>query len=493
MAAVTAAVTPLRRPGSERVESARSTLEALQELCRNQEAEQALLGAILANNRALDAVADFLRPEHFGTPAHGRIYAGCLALSQAGRSIDPISLRLAFAEDSDLAEVGGAGYLADLASMLVSTTGAADYGRTIVDAWKRRQGLAAIRDAAMAIAFPDQVEPAETPLATLAGELETLQTTALARPVGPRRLASVVQEFQGFLADGPQRRRNALNTGLTDVDTILGGIMQPDLMILGARPGMGKSTLMRHVALHLAQRGKRVVIFTCEMSSLQVAMGFVQRATGVAISRMKSGDVTPHDVSWMIQASADLAELPIELDDASGLTVDQLHRRVRRLQQTGPVDLVCVDYLQLMRDQRHRGSRDPNRVQEVSAISEGLKAAAKDLEVPVLALSQLSRALEGREDKRPRLSDLRESGSLEQDADIVTFLYREEVYAAQAQPDPGGESYDEWSRRMDAVKNVAEVIVAKNRWGETGLAKVRFDGARGLFENLAHGFQGEML
>ncbi|WP_343711890.1 replicative DNA helicase [Inquilinus sp.] len=491
---MTAAVTPLRRPGSARVGDAQAKIDELQKQCLMQDVEESLISAILGRPQDLDSVADMLQPQHFGFPALGRMYGACLALAQAGRRIDPLALLPFFEADDALSDVGGAGYIMELAGEFTPSGSITEYARVIVDMWKRRQALAAISAAAVAIAYPEVVEPADAPLAALAGELETLQTTATARPVGPRPLASVMHEFQAFLAEGPERRRNALNTGLADLDTILGGIMQPDLVILGARPGMGKSTLMRHVTRHVAHRGKRSVVFTCEMSGLQVGMGYIQRETGVAISAMKGGTVPPADVSRMVQIANELASLPIEIDDASGLTVDQLHRRVRRLQQTGPVDLVCVDYLQLMRDQRHRGSRDPNRVQEVSAISEGLKAAAKDLQVPILALSQLSRALESRQDKRPLLSDLRESGSLEQDADIVAFLYREEVYAAQQQPaDTEGESFTEWMARADRVKNLAEIIVAKNRWGETGVAKVRFDGARGLFENLAQGFQGEML
>jgi replicative DNA helicase len=425
-------------------------------------------------------------------PAHGRIYAGCVAMVQAGRIADSIGLKLHFADDGDLDQVGGPGYLFDLAASVVSVANAADYGRTIVDMWKRRQGLLAIRDAAVAIAFPEHVEAAEAPLAALSGELESLQVAATARAVGPQKLATIMHQFQTFLSEAPERQRNALNTGLTDLDSILGGILQPDLIILGARPGMGKSTLMRHVARHLAQRGNVVPIFTCEMSSLQVAMGLVQTPTGIAVNKMKSGDVSPNDISRMVQVACEMSSLPIYLDDASGLTVDQLTRRVRRLQQAGPVGLVCIDYLQLMREPRHRNSKDPNRVQEVSAISEGLKAAAKDLQVPILALSQLSRSLEGRQDKRPQMSDLRESGSIEQDADTILFLYREEEYLKRTQPDTGDiSSYQAWCEQMGRVQNVAEVLVAKNRAGETGVAKVRFDGARGLFESLARGFQGD--
>lgn len=487
-------VTHLRRPNSERSDEVCRTIDGLHDLCRNEEAEQALLGAILANNRALDAVLDFLRPEHFGVPAHGRIYAGCIAMVQAGRVADFIGLKLLFAEDGDLGQVGGAGYLSDLAASVVSVMNAADYGRTIVDMWKRREGLLAIRDAAIAIAFPEQVDAAEAPLAELSGAIETLQVAASSRPVGPQKLSTVMHQFQIFLAEAPERQRNALNTGLADLDAILGGILQPDLLILGARPGMGKSTLLRHVSMHNAQRGKVVAIFTCEMSSLQVAMGFVQGPTGIAVNRMKSGNVTPNDVSRMVQVACEMSPLPIYLDDASGLTVDQMTRRVRRLQQSGEVALVCIDYLQLMRDQRHRGSRDPNRVQEVSAISMGLKEAAKDLQVPILALSQLSRQLENRTDKRPQLADLRESGSIEQDADTVAFLYREEEYIKRTQPDAGDiGAFQAWCEQMDRAKNVAEIIVAKSRWGEAGAAKVRFDGARGLFESLARGFQGEPL
>lgn len=484
-------VTPFRRPNSERADDMRSRLDGLLDLCRSEEAEQALLGSILANNRGLEAVSDILRPEHFGIPVHGRLYSACLALAQSSRIANPTSLRIQFEDDADLAKVGGAGYLTDLIASAF-TGGASDptdAARIIIDMWKRREGMQAIRDAAMAIAFPDRTEPAETPLATLSGAIETLQMEAAGRRVGPQKLATVMHEFQDFLAAAPERKRNALNTGLADLDGILGGILQPDLIILGARPGMGKSTLMRHVALHVAHRGKRVPIFTCEMSSLQVAMGFVQRATSIAVNRMKSGDVLPNDVSRMVQVANEMSGLPIYLDDASGLTVDQMIRRVRQLQQTGPVDLVCIDYLQLMRDSRHRGSRDPNRVQEVSAISEGLKAAAKDLQVPILALSQLSRQLENRTDKRPQLADLRESGSIEQDADTVLFLYREEEYVKRAQPDAGDlGAYQAWSEQMAHVENLAEVIVAKNRSGETGVAKVRFDGTRGLFESLARGF-----
>lgn len=488
---MSAAVTPLRRPGSDRVEDARLKLDGLQDLCRNAEAEQALLGAILANNRALEAVADYLRPEHFGTPAHGRIYAGCLALVHAGRIADPIALKLAFSDDGDLEAVGGAGYLIDLASSVVSVTSASDYARTIVDMWKRRQSLTAMRDAAIAIAFPEQVENVESALAEVTNRLEMLAegdspaeggllSISRAAQLGIEEAATV------YRAEG---RMVGISTGLADLDRVIGGLRRSNFIIIAGRPGMGKSALAINIAEHAARHGDPVAFYSYEMSREQIWQRIVAGHTSIGVDRQQAGPLTAEDYRRICAAGAEAGELPIWIDDGRHDTVAAIGRSAKRLKRAGGLALIVVDYLQLM-----DGGQASNRTEEVSRITRGLKKLAKELDVPVVALSQLSRKVEERDDKRPLKSDLRESGSIEQDADQIIFAYRPEYYLREPQRKEGEDvskfnarkaSYEEMS--ADA-QGVAELIVAKNRHGRERTVRAHWDGERQRFSNLGHGW-----
>jgi replicative DNA helicase len=471
----------------------------------NDEAEQALLGALLLNNRAYEHVSEFLRPEHFAQPVHGRIFAACGKLIDRGQIANPVTLKTYFDQDGALAEVGGAGYLATLANSVVSILNAADYGKLVHDLHLRREliGLgtdlvnAAYESTVEATAM-DQIGQAEAKLYDLAttGQTEGGFDDFRSVLIEAIKSAEAAHKRQGKLSGVP--------SGLIDMDNMLGGLHKSDLLILAGRPSMGKTALATNIAFNAAHAyreeqdalgntkavdGALVAFFSLEMSAEQLAARILAEQAKISSHKIRQGQLSNEEFENLATAAQDLHRLPLYIDDTPALSISAVRTRARRLKRQRGLGLIVIDYLQLLRGS---GATSENRVQEVSEITRGLKALAKELDVPVIALSQLSRAVEQREDKRPQLSDLRESGSIEQDADVVMFVYREQYYLERAEPgqrpeegqDKFNERYAKWSERLQEVANTAEVIISKQRHGPVGSVRLSFQGEFTKFGNL---------
>lgn len=462
----------------------------------NAQAEQALLGALLANNKAYERVSEFLAPEHFVDPIHGRIYQAISRRVEAGQLADAVTLKAEFEHSGILEEVGGVAYLGQLLTAMVGIINAGEYGRTIHDAWLRRQlidlGETVVNNAFGAEPELDgikQIETAEQALFDLAtdggsgGGFVTFERALTDAIAGAERAFHRAGHVSG------------LSTGLRDLDAKTGGLHPSDLLILAGRPGMGKTALATKIAFGAAkslleearradpaaQAKAQIAVFSLEMSAEQLATRLLAEEARISGDRIRRGDINQKDFDGFVRVSREIAGLPMQIDDTPAITMSALRTRCRRLKRTKGLALVVVDYLQLMRPSA--GTRPENRVLEISQITQGLKAIAKELAVPVLALSQLSRAVESREDKRPQLSDLRESGTIEQDADSVMFIYRDEYYLAQRMPkemafdnsDKFQGAIDKWQQDMDRAHNKAELIIAKQRHGPTGKIDLFFE------------------
>jgi replicative DNA helicase len=467
----------------------------------NEEVEQALLGALLVNNRALEKVSEFLRPEHFYNPVHGRIFEAITKFVERGQDASPITLKNFFEKDQDLAHVGGGQYLSDLASHVISVVNVEDYGRVVYELHLRR-ALISLGEDVVNDAYDhdvdqnaqDQIEQTEKRLFDLAtaGDYKggfVSFNESLTRAI---QQAEIAYQREGLVT--------GVTTGLTDIDKKLGGLQKSDLLILAGRPSMGKSALATNMGMNAARaylqsggkEGAVVGLFSLEMSAEQLAGRILADLSGVPSDKIRRGEVKDTDFHKFVEASQQMSQAPLFIDDTAALTLSAIRTRSRRLKRQHNLGLIIIDYLQLIQGSGRGGQE--SRVQEVSEITRGLKALAKELDVPVLALSQLSRAVEARDNKRPQLSDLRESGSIEQDADIVMFVYREEYYLEREQPaarpeeasDKFAARHDDWLKRMEQSHNVAECIIAKQRHGPIGTVKLHFEGEFTRFGDLAH-------
>ncbi len=473
---------------------------------RNLEAEQALLGAILVNNRAYERVSEFLRPEHFSDPANGKIYEAMGQLIEAKQLADVVTLKSLFERDEGLAQIGGLGYLARLAGAVITVVNAEDYGRTVHDTYLRRQLIDLGEQVVNRAHGADLEQPATQQIEHAEQQLYDLATTG--ETEGGFQLLNVAAVAAIKAAESAFKRAGhvvGVTTGFRDLDAKLGGLHPSDLVVLAGRPAMGKTSLATNIAYNAVRariergdtEGAVVGFFSLEMSAEQLATRLISERAAVASDRIRRGDIRNEDFGRIVEAAQELQNLPLYIDDSPALTVSALRTRARRLQRQHNLGLIVIDYLQLVHPvSRSRGPE--NRVQEISEITRGLKTLAKELHVPVLALSQLSRAVEQREDKRPLLADLRESGSIEQDADVVMFIYREEYYHQRSEPtqrpDESGEKFNDrmqrWQQRAEEVHNKAEVIIGKQRHGPTGTISLFFDGNFTKFGDLA---QGEKL
>jgi len=476
----------------------------------NFEAEVQLLGAILANNRAFDRVVDFLRPEHFADDRHARIFEACGKLIGRGQLASATTLKNYFEQDSTLTEIGGVQYLAKLAGSAVTIINAAEHGRLVHDLYLRRQ-LIGLGEEVVNRAYAhdldtgakEQIEQAEQQLFNLA------TTGDQDGQLKPLRLAVNAAIDMAEAAFKRESHITGVTTGLDGLDRKLGGLHRSDLVILAGRPSMGKTALATKIAFKAAEayrertleegtvevaEGAKVAFFSLEMSAEQLATHLLAEMTEVPSDKIRRGDVRGDDFPRFVEASQQLASMPLFIDDTPALSVSALRTRARRLQRRQGLGMIVIDYLQLLVPPP--GTRSENRVQEISAITRGLKALAKELNVPVLALSQLSRAVEQREDKRPQLADLRESGTIEQDADVVMFVYREAYYLEREQPNQRPEESDEkfhdrldkWQQRATKMHNVADVIIGKQRHGPIGTVSLLFEGAFTKFYNLPEGY-----
>jgi len=465
----------------------------------NIEAEQALLGAILVNNEAFYRVSDFLEPKHFLETIHQRIFELAGGLIRAGKLATPVTLKTFLPTDLDIAGLTINQYLARLAAEATTIINAEDYGRTVYDLSIRRD-LITIGEDMVNLAYEapvdatpqSHIEDAERKLFELAetGRYES----------GFQRFAQALTTAVDMAAHAYQRDGglSGMATGLTDLDSKMGGLQKSDLIILAGRPGMGKTALATNIAYNIAKafaqgdvrpdgtretvNGGVVGFFSLEMSAEQLATRIISEQTGIPSNKIRRGAIDEADFENIKDISIELQSLPFYVDETGGLSIGQLAARARRLKRQRGLDLLVIDYVQLLQGSTRRSSE--NRVQEITEITTRLKALAKELNVPVLALSQLSRQVENREDKRPQLSDLRESGSIEQDADVVLFVYREEYYLTNKEPRPGTADHDKWLTEMDAVHGKAEVIIGKQRHGPTGTVALQFDAEVTRFANL---------
>lgn len=468
---MSATIIPFEGPGT-----------ALREPPNNIEAEQALLGAILIAPGALAAVSGWLTAEAFYAPVHGRIYAAAEALTSRGAVVNPVTLAHHFREDDDLSEVGGAGYLAKLAGAAVTVVNAPHYGRLILDLAVRRRVIEVANEAIEAsFAAKPETDPASLAadaIAHLDGCLDMLAS-------GDRRATSLAAAMDRSLARTEEAARagthiTGVTSGLRDLDDLTGGLHPGELTILAARPGMGKTAMGLGIAKAAALAGHAVVFFTLEMPPEQLAQRLLASESGVPANAQRRGQVGVGEYERLKAAEAAQKALQLDLIDAAGRTTQWLAATVRRIHRRRKVGLVIVDYLGLVAPSEAAARR--NRVDEVSEISAGLKRLSRELAVPVIALAQLNRGLEARENKRPRLSDLRDSGTIEQDADVVAFIYREIEYLRRERPDPANAAaYGDWERACMAVRDHAELIVEKQRQGPAGMIELRYDAERTTF------------
>lgn len=472
--------------------------EDLKRLPANEDAEQSLLGALLIDNRLVEKVSDFLEPKHFYQPVHGRIYEAILRYVDRGQVADPVTLKMVFDEDDDLSHVGGAQYLTHLAANVITTVSVDHYGQVVYELFLRRE-LIDIGRQTMQTAYDSTLdEPAEQQIEGTEQRLYDLATK------GDHKKGFV--DFKTSLTTSISVAEKAfknvgavtgVTTGLTDLDKKLGGLQPSDLLILAGRPSMGKTALATCIAFNCAKaswetKGKSggpVGFFSLEMSSDQLATRILAGEALVPGDKIRRGEVKDTDFRRFVEKCQLLMDVPLFIDDTPSLSISAVRTRARRLKRQHGLGMIVVDYLQLLTGS---GKASENRVQEVSEITRGLKGLAKELHIPVLALSQLSRQVESREDKRPMMSDLRESGSIEQDADVVMFVYREQYYLERAEPsrrveesdDKFNDRYESWQQKLAEVHNVGECILAKQRHGPIGTVKMFFDGQYTRFSDL---------
>ena len=466
------------------------------------EAEQQLLGAILTNNDVYDRVAQIIGAQHFFDPVHARIFEVAAARIAKNNLASPVTLKAFFDGDAGLEELGGPAYLVRLAGAAISAYAVRDYAQMIYDLAIRRELIGLGRDIVAKAAKVDiasepreQIVEAEQALYKLSeqGKADSGFVSFLRAVTDAVNVANAAYQREGGLA--------GISTGLIDMDKKLGGLHKSDLLILAGRPSMGKTSLATNIAFNVAKAYKRGILpdgnegtveggvvgfYSLEMSAEQLAARILSEAAEVPSEQIRRGDMTEGEFRRFVEAAKSLEACPLYIDDTPALPISQLAARARRLKRTHGLDLLIVDYLQLVRG----AGKSENRVNEISEITMGLKAIAKELNIPVIALSQLSRQVENREDKRPQLSDLRESGSIEQDADVVMFVFREEYYKEREKPgDHELEKMATWQAEMERLHGKAEVVIGKQRHGPIGTVELSFEGRFTRFGNLVKPWQ----
>src|SRR6201996_6693300 len=460
------------------------------------EVEQALLGAVLVDNQALERVSSTLKPEHFYDPLHQRIYELMISQSEkGGMVITPLTLHAAMKADPGLMEVGGHAYLAGLAQAAPAMPNVRDYARILQDLGVRRTLIRIGEDVVNnAYEAPHdkppkaQIEEAEKALYRIS-ESSKYSGGPVDFGESLRRTVELAEKAQ---ARGG--RISGLVTGFADIDSLLGGLQPSDLLILAGRPGMGKTSLATNMAFNTCRaylqdirsgaevpRGAPVLFFSLEMAAQQLSGRILSEQTEIEMWKIRNGKFTDSEWEKFVLTMQELSDLPLYIDDTGGISIAQIAARARRMKREKNIGCVMIDHIQLVAG----SGRAENRVQEITEISKSLKVLAKELDIPVIALSQLSRSVDARDDKRPVLSDLRESGSIEQDADVVMFVYREEYYLKSREPDAGTPEHAKWMDKPDRATNRAEVLVEKHRHGATRAIDLVFEGSFTRFSNLA--------
>ena len=467
-------------------------------LPQNIEAEQALLGALLANNRAFESISDYLKPNHFADPVHAKIYEVISKLILREQAADTIMLKRYFEQEGTLNDVGGYKYLIKLAESSSPIANPEFYAQYIYEQYLRRELVAAGYEIAshamredIESSATEQIEEAEKRLYDLSDKGDAGKGFVDFGQALNYSMDSIQRAYQneGHIA--------GMSTGLDDLDKKIGGLNNSDLIVLAGRPGMGKTALATNIAYNVAElmsrgaiklddKSKGVAFFSLEMSADQLATRILSSTAGISSQRMRNGNIDNGEYGRIAEVARVLEKMPLYIDDTPGLTINVIRNRARRLKRTKGLGLIVIDYIQLITGNSKRG--EANRVQELSEISRGLKIMAKELDVPVLALSQLNRGVEQREDKRPVMSDLRESGSIEQDADIVLFVYRENYYIEHEEPKETDKNYtpekhEKWEQRMKATKYKAEIIIGKHRHAPTATVTLSWNGEFAQFGN----------
>jgi replicative DNA helicase len=465
----------------------------------NIEAEQAVIGAVLLDNKVFDKIEGLVEAQHFYEPLHALIFEKCVSLRRADKLASPVIVAQALKGNPAFEDAGGAFYLQKLAAAGVAVIAPRDYAKLVHELAFRRE-LMRIGEELRANALDNdlsadsQIESAEGRLFELAehGTVERGFEPFMRATTRAIEIAESAFKRSGHIA--------GIATGLTDLDQKLGGLYPSDLIIIAARPGMGKTSLATNIAFNIAKafrqepnekgvmrtvNGGVVAFFSLEMASEQLALRILSEQSEIASEKIRKGLINIDEFRRLAAVSAQISTIPFHIDQTGSIPISTLTARARRLKRRHGLDLVVIDYLQLMTTSGKK-SHD-SRVQEVTEITQGLKALAKELNVPVIALSQLSRAVEQRENKRPMLSDLRESGSIEQDADIVLFIYREEYYLESQEPRAGTAEHEEWMRKAEGAHGVAELLIEKHRHGPTGSVRVQFNREFTRFGDLAHG------
>ncbi|MEC8514904.1 MAG: replicative DNA helicase [Pseudomonadota bacterium] len=475
---------------------------ATRQMPNNLPAEQNLLGALLLDNGVMERIDDRLRAEHFYDPLHGRIFSTMMRLIDRGQLANPVTLKTFFSatEEGQTTEIED--YLGELADGVISIAQATDYASTIYETHLRRELIRIGDDVISDASHPDVDLPATTQIETAEAKLfqlaETGEAGAGLRSFENVAAAAINQAAIALKSDGGL---SGYSTGLTGLNNKMGGLHRSDLIILAGRPAMGKSALATNIAFHVAtttrtgETAAPVAFFSLEMSAEQLGTRILSERARIDSNSIRQGQLSSEEFDRLIEASDALSTAPFFIDDTPSLSVSQVASRARRMKRTTGLGLIVIDYLQLLMPQL--GVRPENRVQEISNISRALKAMAKELDVPVVALSQLSRAVEQREDKRPNLADLRESGSIEQDADVVLFVYRDEYYLAKKEPERESHEseekfnlrYDLYRERLEKAHNKAEVIIGKQRHGPTGLIDLHFEKSLTKFSDLTDSSQ----
>ena len=453
-------------------------------------AEQALLGAIISNNLALEKVEDFLEAKHFSTKINAIIFQTLKKLITDNQIADLNTLKVFLESNEDFINNGGIGYLLKISENSVSIINAKQYGELIHDLFLRRQlidiGTNLVNQSYSD--FDDQnsnslIEKMELDLFNLTNDGETKK--------GPKNFNDVLIETLDYAEKAYKKSSDVavLKTGLNDFDKRIGGLHKSDLIIIAGRPSMGKTAFATNIASNICKKKlnkenlDNVLFFSLEMSSEQLATRLLSEMTNIPSEKIRTGNISKSDFENLMVGSEKIKNLSLFIDDSPALTLSAIRSRARRLKRTSGLDLIVIDYLQLISSEGR--NYNDNRVKEISDITRGLKAIAKEFNIPVIALSQLSRKVEDREEKKPQLADLRESGSIEQDADLVVFLYREEYYLARTEPQEGTDKHAIWTDKMEKIHNIAEVIVAKNRHGPISRIKLHFNASSTKFSDLA--------
>ena len=454
----------------------------------NPEAEQAVIGSILLSNEIYDDVSLIISSANFFDPLHNKIYAAIENLISKGLLANPITLKNYFENDDGIKEIGGSEYLVRLTKFSTTSKQAVDYAKIVYEMHLRRQLikiseniLENASNQSLTSSGDQIIETAEKSLFDLAEKGQFNKSfikfdDALKQTIDMATKA--YKNDEGIVG---------IPTGLDDLDSRLGGLHNQDLIIIAGRPSMGKTALATNIAFHAARNIEKkgtktsVAFFSLEMSSEQLSTRILSEQSKITSNDIRRGKISEEQFERFINTSKNILELPLFIDETPAITISALSNRARRIKRLHGLDLVVVDYIQLMRT---GNIRNDGRVQEISEITQGLKAIAKELNVPVLALSQLSRAVEQRDDKKPQLSDLRESGSIEQDADVVMFVFREEYYLERKEPKPGTIEYAEWQTKMNEILGLADIMIGKQRHGPTGNVKVEFESIYTKFKNL---------